>query len=87
MYEYSRECILTFLKEQGRLFDEPVAETYEEAKEFLEDSMAVVVDSIREVRDYLEDSGMDVSGLSGQELEEEGEVFPLPDGRYLIVEA
>ena len=32
---YSKECVETFLKQQGQLFDEPVAETYEEAEEFL----------------------------------------------------
>ena len=53
MYEYSEECILTFLKNQGQLFAEPVAETEEEAEAFLEDCMAAVVDSLEEVRDYL----------------------------------
>ena len=74
MYEYSQECLETFLKKQGQLFDEPVAETLEEAEEFLEDCMAVVVDSLKEVRAYLEESGMDVSGLSSRELEETPEV-------------
>ena len=32
MNEYSEECILTFLKNQGQLFSEPVAETEEEAE-------------------------------------------------------
>lgn len=86
MSGYSDECILTFLKKQSQLFDEPVAETPEEAEEFLEDCMAVVVDSVKEVRDYLEESGMDVSDLSDEELLEESEVFELPDGTYLIVE-
>ncbi len=36
METYSEECIMTFLKNQGQLFDEPVAETYEEAEEVLE---------------------------------------------------
>ena len=36
---YSKECVETFLKQQGQLFDEPVAETYEEAEEFLEECM------------------------------------------------
>ena len=49
--------------------------------------MAVVVDSLKEVRAYLEESGMDVSGLSSRELEETPEVFALEDGTYLIVEA
>ena len=34
---YTEESIEVFLKEQGRLYDEPVAETVEEAEEFLED--------------------------------------------------
>lgn len=40
---YTEESIEVFLKEQGRLYDEPVAETVEEAEEFLEDCMAVEV--------------------------------------------
>ena len=76
MNEYSEACVMTFLREQSRLFDEPVAENYEEAEAFLEDSMAAVVDSLKEVRDYLEESGMDVSGLSDEELEEEGGSIP-----------
>ena len=76
----------TFLKNQGQLFSEPVAETMEEAEAFLEDCMAAVVDSLKEVRDYFEENGMDVEGMSDQELEESSEVFPLPGGQYLIVE-
>ena len=86
MNEYSDECILTFLKNQGQLFSEPVAETMEEAEAFLEDCMAEVVDSLKEVREYFEESGMDVDGMSDEELEESSEVFPLPGGGYLIVE-
>lgn len=87
MNEYSEECLEIFLRKQGQLFDEPVAETLEEAEEFLEDCMAVVVNSLKEVQEYFEESGMDVSGLSYEELEEMAEVFPLSDGAYLIVEA
>ena len=86
MEEYSEECILTFLRNQGQLFDEPVAENYDEAEAFLEDCMAAVVDSIDEVRQYLDENGMDVEGLSDGELEEASEVFKLPNGQYLIVE-
>ena len=86
MNEYTEECLKTFLKKQGQLFDEPVAETMEEAEDFLEDCMAVVVDSHSAVRDYLEESGMDASGMSDEELEETAEVFALEDGTYLIVE-
>lgn len=83
---YTEECIQTFLENQGQLFDEPVADTYEEAEAFLEDCMAVVVDSIKEVKKYLDSMGADVEGMSLDELEEASEVFPLPNGQYLIVE-
>lgn len=86
MNEYDEECLLTFLKKQSQLFDEPVAETMEEAEAFLEDCMAVVVDSLDEVREYFEESGADVENMDAEELEEVSEVFPLSGGRYLIVE-
>ena len=87
MAEFSIECLNTFLENQDRLFDEPVAETIEEAGAFLEDVMAEVVDSIDDVRDYLDQSGMDVDGMSDEEIEDAAEVFALPSGKYLIVEA
>lgn len=83
---YTEECIQTFLENQEQLFDEPVAENYEEAEAFLEGCMAVVADSISEVRKYLSGMGADVDGMSDDELEEASEVFVLPDGKYLIVE-
>ncbi len=86
MEEYNEECLMTFLKNQGRLFDEPVAENLAEAEAFLEDCMAVVVSSIEEVREYFQENGADVEGMSDEELEEASEVFSLPDGSYLIVE-
>lgn len=86
MYEYDEECLRTFLKNQSRLFDEPVAETLEEAEAFLEDCMAAVVDSLEEVRQFLEEEGLDVDGMSAEELEEASEVFAIPNGKYLIVE-
>ena len=64
----------------------PVAENMEEAEAFLEDCMAVVVNSLKEVREYFEENGTDVEGMSDDELEEALEVFPIPDGTYLIVE-
>ena len=86
MSEYSKLCVETFLKNQGQLFDEKVAENYEEAEEFLEDCMAVVVKSMKDVKDYLDESGMDVTGMSDEEILESSEIFPLADGTYLIVE-
>ena len=69
MNGYSKECLETFLKNQGQLFDEPVAETLQEAEEFLEDCMAVVVNSKKEVRRWLDESGMDVEGMSDEEYD------------------
>lgn len=86
MSGFSEECLLTFLQKQSKLFDEPVAENLEEAEAFLEDCMAVVVDSLEEVREYFEEEGVDMEGMTLDELEEASEVFPLPDGTYLIVE-
>ena len=86
MGEYNEECLKTFLEKQEQLFDEPVAEDFEAAEAFLEDCMAVVVESLAEVREYFEENGMDVDGMSEEELEEASEVFALPDGTYLIVE-
>ena len=83
---FTEECINTFLENQEQLFPQAVAESYEAAEAFLEDCMAQVVDSIEEVREYLEESGADVEGMSDEELEDASEVFALQDGKYLIVE-
>ena len=74
------------MEKQEQLVDEPVAETLEAAEAVREDCMAVVVESLAEVREYFEENGMDVDGMSEEELEEASEVFALPDGTYLIVE-
>ena len=72
MGEYSEECLRTFLKDQGQLFDEPVAETLEEAEAFLEDCMAVIVDSLEEVREYFEESGAYTGEISAAMLVDAG---------------
>ena len=56
MNEFSEECLITFLRNQEQLFPEPVAETVEEAEAFLEDCMAVVVDTLEEVKEYFEEN-------------------------------
>lgn len=83
--QYDKVCLETFLEKQIQLFDEPVAETLEEAEDFLEDSLAVVKKDMKEVKKYFKDN-MDIAGMSEEEILEASEVFPLPDGRYLIVE-
>ena len=86
MNEFDEECLKVFLENQSQLFEEAVAETLEDAEAFLEDCMAVVVDNIDEVKEFLEEEGMDIQGMSDEELEEACEVFTLPSGGYLIVE-
>lgn len=86
MYIYDTEVLETFLDNQEQLFPEIVAETMEEADEFLDDCMAVVCKNIHEVRDYFDEAGTDIAGMSDDDLLEASEVFALPSGRYLIVE-
>lgn len=86
MYQYDEECVSVFLKRQRQLFDEPVAETQEEAEAFLEDCMAQIAGSIEEVREILSADGMDVKTMTKEELLDAAEIFPLSKGRYLIVE-
>lgn len=84
-YEYDEVCVRTFLKKQGQLFSQNVAESYEEAEAFLEDCMATVCANRQEVIEYLEEE-MDIVGMSREEILQAEEVFDLGDGRYLIVE-
>lgn len=86
MYNYDDEVIEVFLEKQEQLFPEIVAETPEEAEEFLEDCMAVVCKNLREVKEYFEEAGTDIAGMSDDEILEASEVFALPSGRFLIVE-
>ena len=60
MNEFDEECLNVFLENQSQLFEEAVAETLEDAEAFLEDCMAVVVENIDEVKEFLEEEGMDM---------------------------
>ena len=64
-----------------------MASNMEEAEAFLEDCMAVVCKNLKEVRAYFEEEGADIAQMSDDDLEDASEVFALPDGRYLVVEA
>lgn len=86
MYNYDDEVLEVFLEKQGQLFSENVAESLEEADEFLEDCMAVVCKNLREVKEYFEEAGTDIAGMSDEEILDASEVFALPSGKYLIVE-
>lgn len=87
MNEYDEICLEYFLSHQQQLFEEKVAKNPEEAEEFLADCMAVVCQDIQEVREYFDGEGADIAQMSDEDLEEASEVFALPDGRYLVVEA
>lgn len=76
-----------FITNQLQLFPKKVCDTREEAQDFLDEVMAVVVDSLDEVWDYFDEEGLDVEGLDKNSIAEADEVFEVGDGRYLIVEA
>ncbi len=82
---YDAVCLKYFLEHQLQLFPEIVADTPEEAEEFLDICMASVCKNIKEVRDCFDEYGADISGMKKKDFEEAAEVFPLPDGRYLVV--
>ena len=86
MQTYDRETLEVFIENQTQLFDEEIVSSLEEAEEFLEDCMAVVCKNIKEVRDYFDEAGMDIAGMSNEELLEQSEIFELPNGKFLIVE-
>ena len=86
MHQFDDDVLECFLDNQLQLFPEKVAETLEEAENFLEESMAVVVDSVEEVIEYFEDEGIDTEGAMDEEILDADEVFDIGDGRYLIEE-
>ena len=83
---YDKKVWQCFLDKQLQLYPEPVAETVEEAEEFLEECMAVVVNSVKEVWEFFEEEGVDMEGADENGILEADEVFAVGDGRYLIVE-
>ena len=83
---FDEKVLQCFLDNQAQLYPEPVAETPEEAEAFLEDCMAVVVDSVREVWEFFDEEGVDLEGVDEDSILESEEVFEIGDGRYLIVE-
>ena len=87
MHEFDDAVLKCFLENQCQLFpEEAVVSTLEEAESFLEECLAVVVNSVDEVWEYFEEEGIDMEGMEGDEILEANEVFDVGDGRYLIVE-
>lgn len=83
---FDQKVVECFLKNQLQLFPEPVCDTPEEAREFLEESEAYVVRGKKAVFEYFEEAGIDTEHASEDELLSEAEVFAIGDGRFLIVE-
>ena len=86
MHEDDDAVLQCFLDNQLQLFPEKVAESLEEAEDFLEECMAVVVGSKNEVLDFFEEEGLDLEGADEDGILEADEVFDIGDGRYLIIE-
>ena len=86
MHEFDDVVLQCFLDNQGQLFPEPVANSLEEAEAFLEEVMALVVNSPREVWEYFDEQGIDMEGADEEEILTADEIFDIGDGRYLIVE-
>lgn len=85
--DYDKVVLQVFLEKQLQLFPERVAETEEEAADFLDECMAVVVNSVKEVWEYFDEAGLDVEEYDEKSILEAEEVFEIGDGRYLILEA
>lgn len=83
---YDEKVLKCFLDNQLQLYPEEVANTLEEAQDFLEECLAVVVNSVDEVLEFFEEEGIDTEGLDDESILEADEVFDVGDGRYLIVE-
>lgn len=83
---FDKKVLQVFLENQEQLFPEIVADTEEEAEDFLEEVMAVVVNSPAEVWEYFDEQGVDMEDADETEILEADEVFAIGDGRYLIVE-
>ena len=85
--EFDEAVINCFLENQTKLFPKTVAETMEEADEFLTECMAVVLSSVDEVWDYFDDSGIDISEMKKADILDADEVFDIGDGRFLVIMA
>ena len=86
MPDFDEKVLQCFLENQLKLYPEPVAQTPEEAKNYLEECMALVVNSKEEVWEYFDEEGVDMENMDANGIVEADEVFAVGDGRYLIVE-
>ena len=82
MPEFDKAVIQCFLEKQLQLFPEAVAETEEEAKEFLEECMAVVLKSKKEVWEYFDEEGVDMEDMNEDDILSADEVFAVGDKSF-----
>lgn len=75
-----------FFDNQNELFEEPVADSVSDMADFLEDSMAEIFDDIESLKEYIEEAGFDILGMTDEEVIDSDEVFKIPDGRYVFLE-
>jgi hypothetical protein len=87
MHEYDEAVLNCFVENQLKLLPEKIASNIDEAEAFLEECMAVVVNSVDEVWEYFDEEGVDLEGQEKDKITEAPEVFDVGDGRYLIVES
>ena len=80
---FDDKVLKCFLDNQLKLFPKPVADNIEEARDFLEDTFAVVLNGKSEVTEYFEEEGLDYSKA---DILNADEVFDIGDGRFLVVE-
>lgn len=55
MEKHMKECAKVFLRDQKKLFDEPVVYDLEEAEDFLEECFAQYCSNIKELRQIMDD--------------------------------
>lgn len=85
MSEIDNICAEVFYENQEQLFPKQVVADIDEAIDFLEECMAQVFDDKKELLEYMKDEGIDISDY--EDVSDALEVFALPYGRYLYVEA
>ena len=83
---YDEATLKCFLDNQEKLFPQPVANTIEEADDFLTECMAVVCENVNEIWDFFDEEGLDLGEYTKKTIVDADEVFDIGDGRYLIVE-
>ena len=79
MHEYDEAVLNCFLENQLQLLPEKVADNIDEAEAFLEECVAVVVDSVDEVWNYFDEEGIDLEGQDKEEIVDAPEVFDIGD--------